>query len=137
MTSRFTEVIVDAREPAKLAEFWCQVLGYHIVDDSNAWVEIAPWRSAAEQPSIDAVLSKPGVPTFIFVPVPEGKTAKNRMHMDLLPVDCGYAEEVDRVLALGARRRDVGQGDEPHWSVLADPEGNEFCIGQIKPKTAG
>lgn len=136
MTSRFTEVIVDARDPAKLAAFWCAVLGYYVVDDSNSWVEIAPWQAEADRPPVEAVLERPTVPGFIFVPVPEGKTAKNRMHLDLLPADRSHAEEVERVLALGARRVDVGQGDEWRWAVLADPEGNEFCIGQIKPRDA-
>ncbi|HUD37196.1 MAG TPA: VOC family protein [Streptosporangiaceae bacterium] len=136
MTSRFTEVIVDSADPAKLAAFWCAVLDYHVVDDTSPWVEIAPWRSEADKPPVQAVLERPSLPTLIFVPVPDGKKAKNRMHLDLLPADRSHAEEVERVLALGAKRIDVGQGDEHRWAVMADPEGNEFCIGQLKPPAA-
>ena len=69
----------------------------------------------------------PGVPTLVFVAVPEGKAVKNRLHLDLRPVGCSHAEEVERLIGLGARRADIGQGDVP-WVVLADPEGNEFCV---------
>jgi hypothetical protein len=65
-------------------------------------------------------------PGLCFVPVPEGKTLKNRLHIDLDPDD--RDAEVERLLALGARRADVGQGDDVTWVVLADPEGNEFCV---------
>jgi hypothetical protein len=69
----------------------------------------------------------PVPPTLSFVHVPEGKTAKNRLHLDLNPTDREQDEEVRRLLDLGARHADVGQGDES-WVVLADPEGNEFCV---------
>ena len=62
-----------------------------------------------------------------FVQVPEPKSIKNRLHLDLSPVDNSHAEEIDRALQLGATRVDVGQGEQP-WEVLADPEGNEFCM---------
>ena len=63
----------------------------------------------------------------MFVTVPEGKTVKDRLHLDLRPVGCAHAEEVARLIGLGARRADIGQGEVP-WVVLADPEGNEFCV---------
>jgi hypothetical protein len=66
---------------------------------------------------------------LVFAAVPEPKTVKNRVHIDVNPSGCDQAEEVERVLALGARRVDVGQGEQT-WVVLADPEGNEFCILQ-------
>jgi len=66
-------------------------------------------------------------PTLIFVQVPESKSIKNRLHLDLSPVDNSHAEEIDRALQLGATRVEVGQGEQP-WEVLADPEGNEFCM---------
>lgn len=69
----------------------------------------------------------PVPPTLTFAYVPEGKTVKNRLHIDLNPTDRGQEEEVGRLLDLGARTVDVGQGDES-WVVLADPEGNEFCV---------
>jgi hypothetical protein len=66
-------------------------------------------------------------PVLTFVPVPEPKAVKNRVHPDLNPSGCDQATELERLLALGARRVDVGQGDAS-WIVLADPEGNEFCL---------
>jgi hypothetical protein len=62
-----------------------------------------------------------------FVPVPEAKSGKNRLHIDVNPIGCNQDEEVERLLGLGARRVDIGQG-ERSWVVLADPEGNEFCV---------
>jgi hypothetical protein len=64
---------------------------------------------------------------LVFAPVPEKKTSKNRVHIDVSPSGADQPEELDRLLALGARRIDVGQGDVP-WIVLEDPEGNEFCL---------
>jgi hypothetical protein len=66
------------------------------------------------------------VPTLVFVRVPEGKAVKNRLHLDVRPTG-PYEEELQRLLGLGATRADVGQGSVP-WVVLADPEGNEFCL---------
>ncbi|MGH9014335.1 MAG: VOC family protein [Acidimicrobiia bacterium] len=113
MASRFTELIVDAADPGGLAEFWAAVLGYRPTGSYEGAVEIAGPRGAA--------------PSIVFVPVPEAKTVKNRLHIDVNPSGCDQAEEVERLLALGARRVDVGQGEQS-WVVLADPEGNEFCV---------
>ena len=66
-------------------------------------------------------------PALLFVPVPEAKSGKNRLHLDLTPIDSSQADEVARLEALGARRVDIGQG-QTKWVVLADPEGNEFCV---------
>jgi Glyoxalase-like domain len=63
----------------------------------------------------------------VFVPVPDNKTGKDRLHIDVSPIDREPAEEVERLIALGARRVDIGQGDVP-WTVMADVEGNEFCV---------
>ena len=112
MASTFTELIVDAADPRGLADFWCAVLGWQVTEDDPEGVEIAAPGS---------------LPKIVFVPVPEPKTVKNRVHIDVNPTGCDQAEEVERVLALGARPVDVGQGEQP-WVVLADPEGNEFCI---------
>jgi hypothetical protein len=76
----------------------------------------------------------PGVPTLVFVAVPEGKTVKNRLHLDVRPIDGSHDAEVERLIGLGARRADVGQGRVP-WVVVADPEGNEFCV--LGPLAAG
>ena len=124
MASRFSELVVDCRDPRRLAEFWCGVLGYEIIDDTeDGVVEIA-----GEEQTPEAMRRGVVPPTILFVVVPEPKTAvKNRLHIDLRPVDRTTAEEVDRVLALGARHADIGQGEQS-WVVLADPEGNEFCV---------
>ncbi len=122
MASMFTELIVDAHDTRGLAEFWCEVLGYRISEEKDSVVEI----SAAE-PIAEEVVRAPVQPTIVFVPVPDDKTGKNRLHIDVSPIDREPAEEVERLIALGARRVDIGQGDVP-WTVLADLEGNEFCV---------
>jgi hypothetical protein len=111
MTSAFTELNIDCTDPELLARFWCEVLGYSIAGREDDWVEI----------------SGPEGPSLIFVEVPEPKTIKNRIHIDLNPVDRDRDEEVSRLVELGATHADVGQGDVD-WVVLADPEGNEFCV---------
>ena len=113
MASRFTELSIDCADPRSLADFWCQVLGYQVTEKDDEWVQIA---------------QEPGVmPTLLFVTVPEGKTVKNRLHIDVSPRDREQDEEVARIEALGARRIDIGQG-EVSWVVMADPEDNEFCV---------
>ena len=111
--SRFTELVVDASDPERLARFWSAVLGWRPTGRYEGAVEIAP--------------APGGRPSLTFVPVPETKAIKNRLHIDVNPVGCDQEEEVARLLGLGARRIDIGQGDRP-WVVLADPEGNEFCV---------
>jgi catechol 2,3-dioxygenase-like lactoylglutathione lyase family enzyme len=126
MGSRLTEVAVDCRDPEVLAAFWAAALGYHVVRREGGQVEIGPWvREPADL--AERVRRAPSAPTLVFVAVPEGKTVKNRLHLDLRPVDGSHADEVERLIGLGARRADIGQGEIP-WVVLADPEGNEFCV---------
>jgi hypothetical protein len=122
MASRFTELVVDGHNTRGLAEFWCEVLGYRIIDEDKDVIEIGTAELTAEE-----VVRGPVPPTIVFVPVPEDKAVKNRLHIDVSPIDREPAEEVERLLALGATRADIGQGDVP-WTVLADPEGNEFCV---------
>ena len=122
MTSRLTEIVIDCHQPRELAEFWCAVLDYDIIDEQDEFVEISGWR-----PTVEAVRERLSPPTLLFVRVPEDKTVKNRLHLDVSPIDRGRDEEVERLLALGARHVDIGQG-ERSWVVLADPEGNEFCV---------
>jgi hypothetical protein len=135
MTSRLTEVVVDCRDPRTLAQFWCEVLDYHVVYDHGDWLEIGPWEVGAEPPVED--LRRAARPaTLLFLTVPEEKQVKNRLHLDLSPIDRSQDEEVDRALALGARRADIGQGEQS-WVVLADPEDNEFCILRaLAPETS-
>jgi hypothetical protein len=122
MASRFTELSVDAHDTRGQAEFWCEVLGYRIIDEKDSVVEIA-----AAEPIAEEVVRAPVPPTIVFAPVPEDKSVKNRLHIDVSPIDREPDAEVERMIALGARRVDIGQGDVP-WTVLADPEGNEFCV---------
>lgn len=123
MTSRFSALVIDCHGPRRLAEFWCAVLGYRIIAaDERGDVEIGD----AEQ-SADDLRAGARPATLMFLRVPETKSVKNRLHIDLSPIDGDQAGEVRRLLDLGARHVDVGQG-ERSWVVLADPEGNEFCV---------
>ncbi|MFI5779308.1 VOC family protein [Nocardia sp. NPDC051570] len=70
------------------------------------------------------------VPNMMFVRVPDPKSGKNRLHFDICPIDSDQETELNRLQALGAARVDVGQGDGRAWVVLADPEGNEFCLSR-------
>ncbi len=114
MTSRFATLAIDADDPSRVAEFWCDVLDWQIVERSADGISIA-----AEDGSW---------PTIDVLPVPESKTVKNRLHLDLRADGVSTEEELDRLLALGATRVDVGQSPDSSWVVLADPEGNEFCL---------
>jgi hypothetical protein len=125
MTSRVTEIIVDSHEPLLLAEWWAKVLDYEVSSPHpDGWVGI---RAGGERPSDDAYRASAQVPTIVFVPVPETKAVKNRVHLDIWSVDRTQEEEVAWLLRHGARQVDIGQGDVS-WVVMADPEGNEFCV---------
>ncbi|MGH9264895.1 MAG: VOC family protein [Acidimicrobiales bacterium] len=115
MGATLTEVVIDAADPDRLAGFWAEVLGWRRTDDSDdeGVVEIA--GTGGEKP------------TLAFVPVDDPKAAKNRVHLDVNPTGCDQDEELARLLSLGAVEVDVGQGEQT-WRVLADPEGNEFCL---------
>ncbi len=133
MVSRFTEIVIDCERPKTLAEFWCSVLGYRILDEldeEDNLVEIGPPDVSTENDWAEwtaRLRREPSPPTIVFIVVPEGKTTKNRLHIDVSPVDTSPAEEVERLIALGATKADIGQGDV-HWTVMRDPEGNEFCV---------
>jgi Glyoxalase-like domain len=122
MASKFTELAIDCADPHALAQFWCAVLDYEVQDEGEGTVTIG-------SPSVpdDKNHVGPVPPTLTFAHVPEGKTGKNRLHLDVNPTDREQDDEVRRLLDLGARPADVGQGQES-WVVLADPEGNEFCV---------
>jgi hypothetical protein len=122
MASRFTELVLDSHETRRLAEFWCAALDYRIVDEDDSVIEIGTKEITAEE-----VQRGPVAPTLVFVPVPDDKVVKNRVHIDLSPIDRTPEQEVERLIDLGARRVDIGQGDV-RWTVMADPEGNEFCV---------
>jgi hypothetical protein len=105
------QTIVDARDPGGLGTWWQEVLGWVVVNDDPDEFEIRP--------------AEDRLPGLLFVRVSDQKTMKNRLHLDFRPDD--RDGEVERLLALGATRADVGQGEQS-WIVLADPEGNEFCV---------
>jgi hypothetical protein len=115
-------VCVDARDPASIAGFWESALGWRRTYEEPDEVVLEPPPGSAE----DGV-----VPDLLFLKVPEPKTLKNRLHIDLRPTD--QLAEVERLEALGASRVSVGQGPEATWVVLADPEGNEFCVLKALP----
>ncbi|MEU2022584.1 VOC family protein [Streptomyces sp. NPDC016469] len=123
MTSRFTELSIDCHDPERLAAFWCEVLDFTVLDRTENMVEISSWDPTAED-----IRARQMPPTMYFQRVPATKAVKNRLHLDVSPVDCSTEAEVARLLALGATRTDVGQGEDRSWVVLSDPEGNEFCV---------
>ena len=102
------QIVVDARDPVALGRWWVEALRWIIVNDDPDEFEIRPQADR--------------LPGLIFEPVDDRKQVKNRLHLDLRPDD-----QDERLIALGASRVDVGQGEAP-WVVLADPEGNEFCV---------
>jgi catechol-2,3-dioxygenase len=114
MGSRFTELVIDCRDARRVADFWAAVLDYKVLESTDELVQIGAADGSG--------------PTLAFAPVPEPKTLKNRLHIDVNPTGQDQAAELERLFALGARRVDVGQGPEVSWVVLADPEGNEFCL---------
>ena len=114
MTCRIAAIAIDAVQPRLVADFWCHVLGWRVVDEDDGVVSIGP--SDGTGPTIDVA------------PVPESKTVKNRLHLDLRADGVPTADELERLLGLGACRTDVGQGADATWLVLSDPEGNEFCL---------
>jgi hypothetical protein len=122
VASKFTELAIDCSDPRRLAGFWCAVLGYEVQDEDDDVVMIG----SPVVPEGKRRLG-PVPPTLTFARVPEGKTVKNRLHIDVNPTDREQVDEVRRLVDLGARPADVGQGDAS-WVVLADPEGNEFCV---------
>jgi hypothetical protein len=125
MACRITELVVDARDPAALAGWWAEVLGWAVVGtEDDGSVEIGP---PGEGPA--------GLPTLLFQPVPDPTPGKRRLHLDLTATDRDQDAELARLLALGAVPADVGQTGTESWRVLADPEGNEFCLlaGRVAP----
>jgi predicted enzyme related to lactoylglutathione lyase len=116
MSSRLYTIVIDAHDVELLAEFWAAALGYQRMYSSPE----------------EIVLTAPDVrfPGLILIAVPEGKVGKNRVHLDLNPDD--RDAEVERLIGLGATRADIGQTEVP-WIVMADPEGNEFCVLNARP----
>jgi hypothetical protein len=108
---------IDSPDPRRLAAFWEAALGWRRTHDSDDEVAIEPPVGSLEE----AV-----VPDLVFLRVTDERVVKNRLHLDLRPGD--QAMEVARLEGLGARRIDIGQHDKVTWVVMADPDGNEFCV---------
>ncbi len=117
MGLRVQNISFDSANPAVLARFWSEALGWRVTYEEDDEVVLEPPAGSPEEGV---------VPDLLFLPVPEGKVVKNRVHLDLRPAD--RDGEVARLEALGALRVDVGQDDSVTWVVMADPEGNEFCV---------
>jgi catechol 2,3-dioxygenase-like lactoylglutathione lyase family enzyme len=126
MASRLTEVIFDCHDLARSSNFWSAALGYEQVSSGEGWIAI---RSPDVELTDEMLRDSPQSPALAFVLVPEDKILKNRVHIDLTPIDCSQEEEVQRLVELGAHRIDIGQRGTS-WIVMADPEGNEFCVMQ-------
>lgn len=124
MPTRLVHLVVDAADPARLARFWANALGWVVAAEE-------PDEAVAEPLGYD--YPDPVALPLVFVPVPEAKTGKNRVHLDLATESAAHqAAEVERLLGLGAVPVEIGQGEVP-WEVLADPEGNEFCVLDPQP----
>jgi len=119
MSIRIQCLCVDTTDPSRLAGFWQAALGWRRTFDKDDQVALEPPEGSRE----DGV-----VPDLLFLRMPGEKSGKNRLHLDLRPED--QAAEVARLEGLGARRVDIGQGADVGWVVLADPDGNEFCVLQ-------
>jgi predicted enzyme related to lactoylglutathione lyase len=118
MPVRLHHIVVDAHDLPGLARFWTQALGWKVLSEREREIVIGTDENAPVG--------------MCFMPVTDPKTVKNRVHLDLTSGAADREQEIDRLLALGARRVDIGQTGAESWTVLADPEGNEFCV--VRPK---
>jgi catechol 2,3-dioxygenase-like lactoylglutathione lyase family enzyme len=118
MACRIGELVLKCRDPEVLARFWCEVLDFVELDrEEKVLIEIGP-REGFGGPQ----------PTIILIRDDEPKTGPARLHIDVNPTDRDQDAELERLLAAGAKLIDIGQPAEASWQVLADPEGNEFCL---------
>ena len=116
MSLHVNALTIDSRDPRFLATWWAETLDWFVIRDDEEEAMIAPGRQPGDAP---------GAIPFLFLAVDNERAGKNRLHLDLVPDD--QAAEVERLIARGATRVDIGQGDVS-WVVMADPEGNEFCV---------
>ena len=122
MACRITELVLDCRDPEALSRWWCEVLDWVELDrDGDGCIEIGPREGSGD-----------AAPTLVLIASSDPRRGKLPLHLDVNPTDREQDAELERLLELGARRTDVGQaGPESgteSWVVLADPEGNEFCL---------
>ncbi|WP_306327722.1 VOC family protein [Streptomyces venezuelae] len=119
MACRISELVLECADPERLAAFWSDVLGYvELGREDDGSIEIGPPGVGFGGPQPTLVLSANSAP----------RTGKHRLHIDVNATDRDQDAELERLLALGARPADVGQTGDESWHVLADPEGNEFCL---------
>ncbi|AQT75944.1 MULTISPECIES: VOC family protein [unclassified Streptomyces] len=119
MACRISELVLDCAEPERLAEFWSKVLGYvELAREDDGSIEIGPPDAGFGGPQ----------PTLVLSPSDAPRTGKLRLHIDVNATDRDQDSELERLLALGAHPVDIGQDGTENWHVLADPEGNEFCL---------
>jgi len=118
MPLRLHHIVIDTHDLPGLARFWTQALGWRVLSERDQEIVIGP-----------DVTAPVGI---CFMPVTDAKTVKNRVHLDLTTSAADRDAEIGRLLAIGARRVDIGQTGQESWTVLADPEGNEFCV--VRPK---
>ena len=114
MPAHLSCICIDSINPRPLADFWSAVLGWDVIEEDEDGVSLAPPGG--------------GSPTLDILQVPEAKSNKNRLHLDLRPDNATFEVELSRLENLGAVRVNIGQGPDVTWQVLADPEGNEFCL---------
>ncbi|MFG2265735.1 VOC family protein [Streptomyces sp. NPDC048720] len=126
MACRISELVLDAADPERLAAFWSEVLGYvEFGREDDGSIEIGPPGAGFGGPQ----------PTLVISPSDDPRSGKLPLHIDVSATDRDQDAELERLLALGARPADVGQTGSESWHVLADPEGNEFCLlrARIQP----
>ncbi|GAA1237853.1 hypothetical protein GCM10009633_08600 [Janibacter melonis] len=129
MTLAWYTLVVDATDIASLSRWWAQTLDWHVVyeDEHEVAISADPEEEECPVEDLDAWLAQR--PSLVFVPVPEAKTVKNRLHIDLAPhLSQDRDAEIAALVERGATQVDVGQTGDVTWTVLADPEGNEFCV---------
>ena len=117
MACRFSELVIDCRDPVTLAGFWAAVLDYRVLSQEDGEVEIGPAEGFGGP-----------APTLVFGRVPDPTPGKLRLHIDVNATDRDQDAELERLLGLGAQPADVGQTGDEGWHVLQDPEGNVFCL---------
>jgi glyoxalase superfamily protein len=119
MTSRVLCTAIDCRDTARLADFWCAALGYEVTSH---------WTDSRGTEYVE--LGHGEEPALILQPVPEQKSVKNRLHLDIVPRSDTRESEVERLVGLGATV--VSSEPDLHWVVMKDPEDNEFCV--LRPR---
>lgn len=117
MSIRIQCLVIDSADPIALGRWWAEVLGWRVTHEADDETVLEPPPGSPEYGV---------VPDVLFLKVPDAKTVKNRLHLDLRPTD--QAAEVERLLAMGASEASIGQGEDASWVVMADPEGNEFDV---------